>query len=298
MAQVKTIGYAEFQKRFSSEDMCRNHLFEVKFPNGFVCPKCGCIEYYSVNFRNLYQCKGCRYQASVTAGSVMHGSHLPLTVWLWAIYLVSRDKRGYSAAQLSRELDLPYKTAWFLLQRVRAAMSQRDEQYYLTGIVEFDDTYFGKPKKGGKRGRGTKKTKVVVAVSKSNEGKPHFVKMQVVPNLKAKTIGNFACSNIAEGSVIQTDAYHSYRKPLSEKYEHLYQVFNPEGEMLRWLHIIIGNAKAFVTGTFHGLDEKYLQRYLDEFCYRFNRRFQSDIFSNLLVAVVCAKSISLAELKG
>ena len=96
----------------------------------------------------------------------MDRSHLSLKIWLWSIYLVACDKRGYSATQLSKELDLPYNTAWFLLQRIRHAMTQRDDNYMLTGLVEMDDTYFGKPEKGSKRGRGTTKIKVLVALSK------------------------------------------------------------------------------------------------------------------------------------
>ena len=175
--------------------------------------------------------------------------------------------------QISRELDLPYNTAWFLAHRIRYAISQRDNNSELAGIIEMDDTYFGKPKKGGKRGRGTTKIKVLVAVSKDENGKPQSSKMQVVPNLKGKTIGDFAKNFITEGSVVQSDAFHSYRKPLAEKHLHEYQVFDSVSEMLHWLHIIVGNAKAFVLGTYHGLGRKHLQSYLNEFCYRLNRRF-------------------------
>jgi transposase-like protein len=216
---------------------------------------------------------------------------------VWAIYLVARDKRGYSAKQISTELNLPYNTAWFLLHRIRHAMAQRDDNYMLAGIVELDDTYFGRSKKGGKRGRGTAKTKVMVALSKDEKGKPQFAKMQVVPNLKGTTIAKFAKCSIAEGSAVQSDAYRSYRKPLAEKYLHEYQVFDADSEMLHWLHIIIGNAKAFVLGTFHGLGEKHLQSYLDEFCYRFNRRFfHGEIFSRLACAVASSSALRLADL--
>ena len=176
-----------------------------------------------------------------------------MRTWIWAIYLVSRDKRGYSAMQLSRILNLPYNTAWFLLHRIRNAMAERDNGYMLKGIVELDDTYLGKAKKGGKRGRGTKKNKVVVAISKDEEGKPQYVKMQVVTDLKAKTIAKFAKSSIVEGATVQTDAYRSYRKPLTEKYLHEYQVFDADSDMLKWLHIIVSNAKAFCIGDFSRL---------------------------------------------
>jgi len=227
----------------------------------------------------------------------MDRSHLPLQTWFWALYMVARDKRGCSAMQLSKELELPYNTAWFLLHRIRHAMANRDQDYLLSGIVELDDTYFGGPKKGGKRGRGTRKAKVLVGISKNEEGKPRYLKMQVIPNLKGKTIGKYAGKMIENGTVVQSDAYHSYRKPLEEKYLHHFEVFDSNSDMLHWLHIMIGNAKAFVMGTYHGLGEKHLQSYLDEFCYRFNRRyFQGEIFSRLLCAAASSNAFRLADL--
>lgn len=298
MAHQEQVGFKAFMERFSDDKTCREYLFGLRWPEGFVCPKCGCIGEYSViTSRKRYQCKACRHQTSVIAGTVMDRTHLPLQTWFWAMYLLSHDKRGYSAMQLSRELDLGYDTAWFLLHRIRSAMASRDEAYLLDGIVEFDDTYIGKSHKGRKRGRGTRKSKVIVALSKNDEGKPRYVKMQVVPNLRGKTIGTFAESHIAEGSTIQTDAFPSYRKPLRGKYLHQYQVFDEDSDMLHWLHTIIANMKASISGTFHGLGKKHLQPYLDEFCYRFNRRyFQNDLFPRLLVASLNAKPLRLAAL--
>lgn len=297
MAQQKSISFMELQERLNSEEECREFLFELRWPEGFICPMCGCREHYDIKTRNKYQCKNCKHQMSVTAGTVMDRTHLKLRIWILAMYLVSQDKRGISAMQLSKQLELPYNTAWFLLHRIRKAMADRDANYMLTGIVEFDDTYIGKTKKGGKRGRGTTKTKVLVAVSKDKDGKPQYAKMQVVPNLKGKTIGKFAQNAIAEGSVVESDAYHSYRKPLSEKYLHEYQVFDADSEMLHWLHTIISNAKSFVLGTFHGLDKKHLQSYLDEFCYRFNRRrVESQLFARLGCAVMASSPLRFADL--
>ncbi len=294
MATKKRVGFDDIQRRFNTEDACREHLIKLRWPDGFICPMCGCKEYYEITTRHKFACKSCRYQASVTAGTVMDRSHLSLRIWIWAIYLVSRDKRGYSAMQLSRTLNLPYNTAWFLLHRIRNAMAERDGRYMLKGIVELDDTYFGRPRKGGKRGRGTTKTKVVIAISKDENGKPQYAKMQVVPDLKGKTIGKFAKRCIEEGSMVQTDAYHSYRKPLAEKYLHEYHA---DLGMLKWLHTIIGNVKAFVSGTFHGLGKKHMQSYLDEFCYRFNRRYMGgDIFRRLLFAVTQSPPLRFADL--
>ena len=104
MARTDEITFKEFRRRYNSEDACRAELFRLRFPNGFVCPKCGCVEYYPIHGRNTYQCRSCRHQTSVTAGTVMHRTRLPLTLWFWAIYLCATDKRGISAVQLSHTL--------------------------------------------------------------------------------------------------------------------------------------------------------------------------------------------------
>lgn len=297
MAKQKQLGFKKFCEKYPDEAACHMQLKEMRWPKGFVCPRCGCAECYDIPTRQKQQCKKCRYQVSVTSGTVMHRSHLPLTTWFWAIYLVASDKRGYSASQLARQLELPYATAWFLLHRVRDAMGQRDADYLLSGLVEIDDAYFGGPTSGGKRGRGTDKAKVMAAVSLNEKGKPQFLKMQVVPNLRGKTIGAFAQNNIIPHSAIQSDALPSYRKPLVEKYLHQFSVYNPQSGLLHWLHTLVGNAKVAVNGTFHGLAPKHLQRYLDEFCFRFNRRFfGGNLFFRLLNAVACSQPCPLSAL--
>lgn len=297
MAKQENISFKEFRRRFNAEDACRDYMFRVRWPNGFICPVCGCRTYYHISTRNTYQCKMCKHQASVTSGTVMHKSHLPLQTWFWAIYMIAKDKRGCSALRISEEMDISYKTAWYLCHRIRKAMGQRDAEYILAGIIELDDTYFGGPKEGGKRGRGTSKIKVLAGLSTSTEGKPEYLKMQVVSNLKGKTIGQFASQNILEGSIISSDGYHSYRKPLAEKWLHQYQVFDPDSSLLHWLHMAIGNVKDFVGGTYHGLAEKHLQSYLDEYSYRFNRRFfRGELFSRLLCAVASSTELGFAEL--
>jgi len=170
---------------------------------------------------------------------------------------------------------------------------------FLSGIIEFDDAYFGGPKSGGKRGRGTTKTKALLAVSKDELGNPKFLKLLVVPNLKGKTIGKFADENFVEGARVETDALRSYRKPLAEKWLHDFEVFDADKEMLVWLHTITSNVKSLIGGTFHGLGGKYLQRYFDEAAYRFNRRWmQVSIFDHLLSSVALSTPLGLAELKG
>ena len=184
MSKKERYGISEFMSTFQTEEACRNYLMLKRWPNGFACPKCKAQQGYSLNKGHI-QCAKCRYQASVTAGTVMHRSRLPLTKWFLAFYLVAQDKRGISAVQLCKHLNVTYKTAWYLLYRIRKAMGQRDASHMLSGVVEFDDSYFGGPTVGKKRGRGTDKAKVFVALSLGEKDKPQFLKMGVTQNLKA-----------------------------------------------------------------------------------------------------------------
>jgi transposase-like protein len=299
MAKQKELTFMEFKNLFNNEDACRNHLFKMRWPDGYQCPKCGNEHYYFISTRKNYECTECHYQASVTVGTVMEKTHIKLEKWFWAIYFIGNDKRGYSAKMLSKELEISYKAAWFMLHRIRKAMTDRDSMYLLDGIVELDDAYFGSQDVGGKRGRGTNKAKVVVGLSINNEGHPKFIKMEVVNDLKKETIAEFAHSNVKTGSTISSDAYKSYNILRTKGYILEAKIFNPtnDDEHLKWLHTIVSNAKAFVAGTFHGLDHKHLQRYLDEFSYRFNRRhFKNELFNRILNSCTNSDKIKYTEL--
>ena len=235
MARAESITFEEFRTRFSTEEICWAELFRLRFPNGFVCPKCGCTEYYPVRGRNAFQCRACRHQTSVTAGTVMHRTHLPLTAWFWAIYLCATDKRGISAAQR----------------------------------------------------RGTDKAKIVVALSKTENGAALFTRMQVVEDVTGGTLQQVVDETVASGSKIECDGYRSYRNLTGITLDA--KTYEP-GD-LHWLHKAISNLKAFLLGTYHGRCTQ-LQSYLDEFCFRFNRRKTGDqIFLRLAraVAASCAQ---------
>ncbi len=285
MSKKKALSFKQFLKRFPDEEACRNYLYHVKWPEGFFCPVCGCRHGKAIRGRKQYQCARCRHQTSLTANTVMHRTHLPLTKWFWAIYLVACDKRGISALALSGKIEVCYETAWHMLRRIRAAMQMRDAHYILGGIVELDDSYFGAKIKG-KEGRGAGNQAVFVAVSKDAAGHPSYMKMQVTENVQRPSIKNFVDKNIALASTVQTDGFSAYIAPLRGRFFHEKEDFSPDSEMLKWLHHMIGNAKAFINGTYHGTSTKHLQMYLSEFCYRFNRRkFNGEIFDRLLVAI-------------
>ena len=219
-----------FQKEFATEEACHEQLFQLKWSKGYLCERCGHKECFVTKTRmhRLYECKDCRYQSTVTVGTVMEKTRTDLTKWFLAIYLIASDKRGVSAMKLAKEIAVTYKTAWLILHKIRQAMKQRDAHYKLAGIVELDDAFFGAPKEGGKRDRGTEKTKVLVGLSLNKKGHPLFVKMEVIPDVKSKTLIDFAERQISHGSIISSDAYRSYRKLEGKGYKHDFQVYNPK----------------------------------------------------------------------
>jgi transposase-like protein len=217
------------------------------------------------------------------------------------IYLFTHDKRGISAAQVARNVGISYYTAWLMLHKLRKAMRDRDAKYYLDGIVEMDDAFFGAPGEDSKRGRGTEKTPAVIAMSLNEEGHPEHVKMQVVENVDGATIVGMAKETIAPGATINTDGLSAYNALNEAGYKHNSEKFDPENnpQHLHWLHVIISNLKALITGTYHGLDKKHLQRYFDEYCWRFNRRrFGNQLFNRLLEACTSATTITYVQLEG
>jgi len=299
LAQQQELNWIEFHEKFSTEEACRDYLYRMRWPNGFNCPACGYNRAYKIAKRHLYECTECGYQASVTAGTIMHKTRTSLKIWFWIIYLMANDKRGTSATQLSQQFGISYPTAWMMMHKIRKAMGNRDSQYTLAGLVEMDDTLIGAPTEGGKRGRGTEKTKVVASLSLTNSGNPVYLKMNVVDDLKSTTIVEVANKTITTGAKVSTDLYRSYNQLSREGYTHSPKEFNYENnpDHLKWLHTIISNAKAFIAGTYHGLEPKHLQAYLDEYCYRFNRRmFKGQLFNRLLNACVSTTTVTFAEI--
>jgi len=293
-----TMGLLEFQSRFPEDRECYEYLKKIRFPREFLCPRCGSSASGSIITRDLWQCKGCRAQVSVTARTMFHRTRTSLRHWFWTIFLVAMDKRGHSALQLSKELNIPYNRAWLMLHKIRVAMAYRDKLYQLDGTVEMDEAYFGAPDPG-RKGRSTRRVKALVAIGLTEDNRPRFIKIQTIKRLDARCVKGFAISQIAQNSTIRTDGLHVYRCLANLSFSHEATVASgkAKGDLLHWVHIIVSNAKTFVTGTFHGLAEKHIQRYLDEFCYRFNRRHrEAELFDRLLLACATALPITYDEL--
>lgn len=191
MTSNKRISLQESTKRIGTEEQCRQYLFEHRWPEGFVCPKCGARMGCQLSDGTL-QYAACRSQASIIAGAVLSRNHLPLTKWFEALHFVSQDKRGILAVELQARLDITYKAAWYMLSRIRKAMGQRDSQHKLSGTIEFDDAFFGDPTTGKKRGGGTGKTKVFVTLSLDSKGNPRFLKMKTMKDIRQRSVRTFA----------------------------------------------------------------------------------------------------------
>ncbi len=236
----------------------------------------------------------------MTAGTILHKTRTPLVKWFWAIWMVAQDKGGASATRLSKQLELGYRTAWTMLHKLRRAMGERDGRYTLTGSIEMDDAYFGGAA-AGKRGRGAaNKTPVAVMVETRGEH-AGYLAMKAVRAVDTESLTEAARAKIAPGQQVHTDAWGGYGGLETLGHDHHAEVVPPEEahEKLPWVHIAISNAKRFLLGTYHGVSHKYLQAYLDEFCYRFNRRMRErELASRLLTACLVAKPVTLAELKA
>lgn len=301
--QQEGMTLTEFFERLGTDEACREYLFEKRWPNGFVCPKCKVADKpFNISSRNLFQCKHCDHQTSVTAGTIMDKSRTPLHKWFLAIYLMSSDKRGCSALRLKKELNIAYDTAWTISHKIRDAMKERDENYKLSGLIEIDEGFFGTPSEGkGKRGRGTDKSPVVVGLSLDEAGRPEFIKAKVLKKVDGTSITDFAEKTIKADSTISSDGLSVYNKLSENSYEHIAEKANTEldPDHLRWLHVAISNMKAFLNGTYHGVPQKHLQAFIDEFCYRFNRRFWSNqLFARTIVACANASPFTRYDLIG
>lgn len=304
----------EFQREFSTEEACARHLQEIRWPDGFKCPRCGNDRAWFIQTRSILDCKACRAKISLTAGTIFHRTRTPLVKWYWLIYHMAMDKVGVSISEMQRILEIrDYKTAWLMAHKVRKAMADRDAQYTLAGLIELDDSFFGP--KGTKRGRGSeRKSTVLCAVSlyrdRHGEEKPGFAHMQVVDDASSMAIEGFlerlGCGLTTQDGqrlmdAIRSDGWKSYGRAATDKTMTHYKVVlrDPKaaGRLLPWVHRVISNAKAVIRGAHRGVSEKHLQPYLSEVCYRFNRRFwERELFDRLLQACVATETITYAQL--
>lgn len=271
--KMPKVSLLEWQKRFETEKACIETLIKVRWPDGFVCPECASRKSSFIVTRHTYQCSQCHHQTSATAGTIFHSTNLPLVKWFWAIYLVAADKGGISALRLSMHIGVSWVTAHRMLRKIRMVMAHRDSIYRLENLIECDDTFVG-GKRTGKRGRGALGKKPVLLAVERRGHHAGFMAAEAVEAISKNSIREFLLRHVKPGQEIRTDAFPALNV-VAEDHSHEKKVTPPE-EAAQWLpmvHIVIGNLKTFLNGTFHGVTGKYLQEYVNEFCYRFNRRF-------------------------
>jgi transposase-like protein/ribosomal protein L37AE/L43A len=271
--KMPKVSLLEWQKRYGTERACEKVLFKIRWPNGFVCPRCNSVKVSYIKTRKIYQCSRCRHQVSITAGTLFHSTNLALVKWFWAIYLTASDKGGISALRLAKHIDVSWPTAQNILKKIRTAMTDRDDKYRLEQLIEFDDAYIG-GKRTGKRGRGAAGKQPILVAVETRDGKAGYMAVEAVHTISKKTVREFLQNHLKPGQTVRTDAFPALNS-VKEMHNHQKKVVPAEqaSEWLPLVHVIIGNLKKFLNGTFHGVSLKYLQEYLNEFSYRFNRRF-------------------------
>lgn len=288
----------QWQDKFGTNEACYAYLVTQRWPDGFICPKCQGTRYWTIQRSErtapLYECSQCHTQASVTAGTMFHRTKVALRTWFLAIYLMATDKRGKSALALHRELGLPYATAWLLHHKIQHAMAERNAQYQLGGLLELDDAYFGGVSHGpGKRGRDTDQDPVVVGVSLTGKGRPQFAFLAAVPDLTKETVLQVLERRVENLGTWLSDGASIYAAG-AKAHQAGHKVTpsdDPEApKVFHWINTVISLAKTFLDGTYHGRGRARRQLYLEEFSYRFNRRYLgTPIADRLLTACVQAK---------
>ncbi len=282
-------------EEFGSDDECREYLTTLRWPNGMACLRCGSVDVTTLPKRNLFQCSDCRYQFSVTTNTIMHDSHLPLRKWLLAIYLIVESKKSLSAAQLGRNINVQYRTAWYLAQRIREALKTPDAM--LAGIVEVDETWIGGSAVGKGRHYMGNKSLVAGAIERGGE-----VRMKHVPSTSKKVLHAFIEDMISDDAeAIYTDEWRGYNdigdeNTRHETINHSIKEYARGDVHTNSIEGMWSLFKRGVVGSFHHVSKKHLERYLDEFEFRFNNRKNPYIFREALKELIDAPRLTFADL--
>ncbi len=305
MAAARSL--AQFQKQFSDEASCVAFMFKRRWPEGFVCPACGKRRFAGLTSRpRLYECLDCGRQTSITAGTAMHRSKLPLTVWFWAAHLMSTHSNGMSALQLQDQLGVTYKTAWLLAQKLRRSMLNPDREP-LEGVVEIDqteipfregDTVF----ESGNAGKIIIIGAVEVIERDSNKSKPRRkhakyldtrsgrIRLAMIADNSAASIEAFIHANVKPGTTLLTDGHKSFTG--LQGYRHDPRVVGKMAAhiVLPWIHRAFSLMKRWSLGTYHGLRRKHADTYLNEFVFRYNRRYCRHVSFETLLGLVADRT--------
>lgn len=298
------VNIIKFIEQFPDENSCKEHLKRIREQQGIKCKSCGCEKHYWLKSKFQWQCSECRFRTTLRSGTMFENSNLPFRKWYLAMAFMSFSKKGISAKELQRQLDHSrYRTVWTMMHRIREAMGKRDNLYNLEGMVEFDEGYFStetseRDKQNLKRGRGSQKKTNVSVMAESTlledieTGKTskhcRYFKMKVLESHLSDEIDEVVEDSFDEKCIVFSDKSTSYVNIAEYVEVHVTEKSTKETTVksLPWVHIAISNAKRTLLGIYHKIKGKYLQLYLDEFCYKLNRRYFGDrLFDRLAIAM-------------
>ncbi len=269
----------EMMQVFDDEQSCIDHFRAIRWKNGAFCPHCGSTRVYHFSDQRSHKCADCRKRFSIRVGTIFEDSKLPLRVWFMALFLITSHKKGIASTQLAKDLGITQKSAWFVLHRLRYAARTKSFNRPLDGTVEVDETYVGgkegnkhaNKRDGDKRG-GKGKIAVVGLLERDGE-----LRAKKVERVDGETLKGEIAANVTPGAIVMTDEHRSYIG-LSKTYRHR-TVNHASGEYVKWFYIHTNGIegawshfKRQVIGVHHWISEEHIQRYLDEFTWRWNRR--------------------------
>lgn len=277
----------DFTSMFSTERACLEYLFKLQFPDGFVCPYTGCRgkKYYWTSRNRILVCAKCDRKFSLTYGTVMVKSKTSLRKWFLGAYFITTHTPGISALQFQRQAGIPrYETAFQILHKLRAG-TIRPNRDKLKGYVEVDETWIG-GKKSGERGRGARGKTLVVAAVEVHRKSVGRVRLRKIPNASHETLVKFLQDHVERGTTVKTDGWSGYLGIERYGYRHEQVIEGiPEQASVFFPHIhrVFSNLKSWIIGIHHGVSKKHIQAYLNEYTFRFNRRFTPmQAFNSLL----------------
>jgi len=305
----KGLSLTDFLSQYGTEQHCREALFRMRWPQGFQCPKCGHSGYCEIQNRKVYQCHKCHSQTSLIQGTIFAGTKLPLQIWLMSIYLITQSKAGISSLNLARTVGISANAALRMKHKLQQVMKNRDDSKPLKGLLLIDDAYWGGKKRDGKRGRGaTGKMPFVATLSLSAEGHPLYLKLSHLRGFTKKEISAWSAKHLQPECHVISDGLNCFSAVTKNHCQHNPIVTSAGGKyddrkVFQWLNTVIGNVKNALHGTYHAISGRHLPRYLAEFCYRFNRRFQLNTMVDRLTYValrtqpVPQRLLKLAEVR-
>lgn len=292
----KGMNLLEFMDRFKDDESCREYLAHHKWSNGFTCRKCGCIEALNTTRKNIKQCKSCLDLESSTAGTMFHKVKFSLRKAFVMVYTMSTTSKGSSGHNFAKTLSINKNTAWLFQQKIRAAM-ESSQLYPLKGKVVVDEAFIGGKEEGHQgRGSGTKQEIVIAIEATKNEDGIKRAYAMVIENTSSVELKTIFDGHISKESEVKTDKWSGY-SPLKKDWD-IQQEKSKGGENFELMNRFVMGLKGWCRGIYHRVTGNYLQGYLNEYCYRFNRSiFKETAFDKLIQRMVLAKPIEYKLLK-